>query len=116
MGIEPMPEMSTTTFEGAQPPVSLKVTEKAKLVDGCPFFGEADPSVRLGVWEAPLQLAALTCVVGPETTATAANMTAATKLAGQRRRSGRGDRAIDGPMLRRGNPLCSRSDRSSDAS
>jgi hypothetical protein len=48
IGMGPTPEMTTTTFEAAQPALSLNSTAKSKSVDGWPLPGETVPPDRLG--------------------------------------------------------------------
>jgi hypothetical protein len=100
MLIGPTPEMTTTTLDGAQPPLSRKLTLKPKFVAGVPLPGEIVPFESDGVCEAPLQLAA-PAGAGPASRIVSASNTAATAAPSHRLEV---DRSAVVSMLRRGTP------------
>jgi hypothetical protein len=100
MAIGPTPEMTTTTLDGAHPPLSRYVTVKAKVVDGVPVPGETVPFESAGACEAPLQLAA-PAGAGPASRIVSASMTAAMAAPSHRPEV---DRSVVVDMLRRDTP------------
>jgi hypothetical protein len=78
----PSPAITTSTFDGLQPPLSVNRTEKVTVVEGEPEPGDAFPAVSVGVVD-PLQLPARAApeVVGRTRTIMATAMASRTELA-----------------------------------